>query len=64
MPFEYVRSVLGIFGESPFKPVHTHAEKSGEAVHKLKEAVDAYVKGDYITVRTLDTEISLSLIHI
>jgi predicted phosphate transport protein (TIGR00153 family) len=58
MPIEYIRSVLGIFGESPFKPVHTHAEKSGEAVHKLKEAVDAYVQGDYITVRTLNAEIS------
>ncbi|MCL7416009.1 MAG: TIGR00153 family protein [ANME-2 cluster archaeon] len=58
MPTKYIRSVLGIFGESPFKPVHTHAEKGGEAVRKLKEAVDAYCNKEYITVSTLDTEIS------
>ncbi len=58
MPIEYIRSVLGIFGESPFKPVHTHAEKGVEAVHKLKLAVDAYTKGDFLAVQTLNTEIS------
>lgn len=58
MPIEYIRSVLGIFGESPFKPVHSHAEKGWEAVQKLDLAVKAYCKGDYIAVQTLDTEIS------
>lgn len=58
MPFEYIRSVLGIFGESPFKPIHAHAEKGGEAVHKLKLAIDAYCSNDYIQVQTLNTEIS------
>jgi predicted phosphate transport protein (TIGR00153 family) len=58
MPIEYIRSVLGIFGESPFKPVHTHAQKGVEAVHKLKLAIDAYCSGDYLTVQTLNTEIS------
>lgn len=58
MPIEYIRSVLGIFGQSPFKPVHTHAQKGGESVHKLKEAIDAYCNGDYMAVQTLDTEIS------
>jgi len=57
MPIEYIRSVLGIFGESPFKPVHTHAQKAVEAVHKLNMAVDAYCRGDYMTVETLNTEI-------
>lgn len=58
MPIEYIRSVLGIFGESPFKPIHTHAEKGVEAVHKLKQAVDAYCHSDYIMVQTLNAEIS------
>lgn len=58
MPIEYIRSVLGIFGESPFKPVHTHAEKGGQAVQKLQQSVKAYCKGDYMAVHTFDTEIS------
>ncbi|MCG7847865.1 MAG: TIGR00153 family protein [ANME-2 cluster archaeon] len=58
MPIEYIRSVLGIFGESPFKPVHSHAEKGVQAVHKLKESVDAYCTGDFLAVQTLNTEIS------
>lgn len=58
MPMEYIRSVLGIFGESPFKPIHTHAEKGWEAVNKLKLAVDAYCNGDHEAVQTLNAEIS------
>ena len=58
MTAEYIRSVLGIFGKSPFRPLHTHAETSGKAVKKVSEALIAYCEGDYEKVNVLVEEIS------
>lgn len=58
MTTEYIRSVLGIFGKSPFRPLHTHAETSGKAVKKVNEALVAYCDGDYERVNHLVEEIS------
>lgn len=54
----YVRSILGIFAESPFQPLHSHAEKACEAAYKLEEIVQAYCDGDVEKVQELGEEIS------
>ena len=56
---EYIRSVLDVFGKSPFRPLHMHAHKGLEAVQKLSEAVDAYCAGDMKRVEELSVEIDL-----
>lgn len=58
MTTNYIRSVLGIFGQSPFRPLHTHAETSGKAVKKLNDALIAYCKEDYDLVNVLVEEVS------
>jgi len=58
MTTEYIRSVLGIFGKSPFRPLHTHAETSGKAVKKVSEALIAYCDCDYERVNVLVEEVS------
>ncbi|MDD2666410.1 MAG: TIGR00153 family protein [Methanocellales archaeon] len=54
----YMRSILGIFAESPFKPLYSHAEKACEAAYKLEEIVQAYCDGDVEKVQELNEEIS------
>lgn len=54
---EYIRSVLNIFASSPFKPLGMHANKGGEAVRKLSEAMHAYCEGDMQRVEELNREI-------
>ncbi|HIH37274.1 MAG TPA: TIGR00153 family protein [Methanocellales archaeon] len=54
----YMRSILGIFAESPFKPLYSHAEKACEAAYKLEEIVQAYCEVDVEKVQELSEEIS------
>ncbi|HJH32094.1 MAG TPA: TIGR00153 family protein [Methanosarcinaceae archaeon] len=56
---EYIRSVLNVFAESPFRPLHMHAEKGGDAVRKLSESVEAYCEGDMTRVEILSREIDI-----
>jgi predicted phosphate transport protein (TIGR00153 family) len=57
MKREYIRSVLNIFAKSPFRPLVMHANKGGEAVRKLNEALQAYFAGDMEHVRELSRDI-------
>ncbi|MDI6640543.1 MAG: TIGR00153 family protein [Methanocellales archaeon] len=54
----YIRSIAGIFAESPFKPLYKHAEKVCEAAYKLEEIVQAYCDGDASRVQKLSDETS------
>ncbi|MBU2617288.1 MAG: TIGR00153 family protein [Euryarchaeota archaeon] len=54
----YMRSIAGIFAESPFKPLYEHAERVCEAAYKLEEMVQAYCDGDASRVQELSDEIS------
>jgi len=54
---EYIRSVLNIFAKSPFRPLHMHAIKAGDAVRKLNEEISAYFACDMATVIKLNNEI-------
>ncbi|MGP8320769.1 MAG: TIGR00153 family protein [Methanosarcinaceae archaeon] len=56
---EYIRSVLNVFAESPFRPLHMHAEKGGDAVRKLSESVEAYCNGNMARVEELSREIDV-----
>ncbi|MBN1134566.1 MAG: TIGR00153 family protein [Methanosarcinaceae archaeon] len=57
MKREYIRSVLNIFAKSPFRPLVMHANKGGEAVRKLNEALHAYCAGDTERVEELCRDI-------
>jgi predicted phosphate transport protein (TIGR00153 family) len=57
MKREYIRSVLNIFAKSPFRPLGMHANKGGEAVRKLNEALQAYCAGDMVRVEELSRDI-------
>jgi uncharacterized protein Yka (UPF0111/DUF47 family) len=56
---KYIRSVLSVFAESPFRPLHMHAEKGADAVRKLSESLDAYCIGDMARVEELSSEINV-----
>ncbi|WP_406660100.1 TIGR00153 family protein [Methanolobus sp. ZRKC3] len=56
---EYIRSVLDIFAASPFKPLGMHANKGGEAVKALNEAVIAYCEGNSQRVSELNHDIDV-----
>ncbi len=56
---KYIRSVLSVFAESPFRPLHMHAEKGADAVRKLSESLDAYCIGDMARVEELSNEINV-----
>jgi predicted phosphate transport protein (TIGR00153 family) len=59
MKKEYIRSVLSIFASSPFKPLCMHANKGGDCVRKLSEAVHAFCEGDMEKVNQLNAEIDV-----
>lgn len=50
---KFIRSVTDVFGKSPFKKLHEHAEFAGKAAKLLKEAVMAYTMEDFEKVNTL-----------
>ena len=54
---EYIRSVLSVFAKSPFRPLHMHATKGGDAVRKLSEELSAYFACDMPAVLQLNNEI-------
>lgn len=56
---EYIRSVLNIFASSPFKPLVMHANKGGDCVRKLNEAMEAFCEGDMEKVMALSQEIDV-----
>lgn len=55
---KYIRSPVDMFVKSPFKPLHEHAEKAGEAVHKLEDIMQAFCDSDTKRVFKLSEEIS------
>ena len=56
---EYIRSVLSVFAKSPFRPLHVHATKGGDAVRKLDEELSAYFACDMPTVARLNNEVDI-----
>ncbi|MDY0386988.1 MAG: TIGR00153 family protein [Methanolobus sp.] len=56
---EYIRSVLNIFGSSPFKPLVMHANKGGDCARKLNESLLAFCDGDMDKVEGLSREIDV-----
>lgn len=57
-----IRSILGLFAKSPFRPLNEHADKVRLTVLKMDEAVKAYTDRDSDKVEALYHEIS-SLEH-
>lgn len=55
----YIRSVLGIFASSPFKPLVMHANKGGDCTRKLNESMLAFCDGDMDKVKELSREIDV-----
>ena len=54
-----IRSIMGLFAKSPFKPLTEHAEKVKLTVAKMDEAVRAYVEGaDPAKIKEMYLEIS------
>lgn len=53
-----VRSILGLFAESPFRPLTEFAHKVGECAHELVPLFDALFEEDYERVRQLADRIS------
>jgi predicted phosphate transport protein (TIGR00153 family) len=53
-----LKSLLGLIGKSPFKPLSEHAEKVRLTVWKMSDAMNAYGEGDAAKVDTLYHEIS------
>ena len=54
---KFIRSVTEVFGYSPFKALHKHAELCGKAVIKLKEQFEACRNRDFEKVKELEEEI-------
>ena len=54
---KFIRSVADVFGESPFRKLHEHAEIAGKAAILLREAVVAYSSEDFEKVENLRKEI-------
>ena len=53
-----VRSILGLFAESPFKPLRELGHKVAECAHELTPLFDAFFEGDYDAVRAQAEKIS------
>lgn len=53
-----IRTILGLFAKSPFKPLNEHAEKVRLTVWKMNDAVQAYADGNTPGVEALYPEIS------
>ena len=50
----YIRSIANVFAKSPFKAIHVHAEKVGEATYTMKDIFNAYFKVEYSKVDRLN----------
>ncbi len=50
---KFIRSVLDVFGYSPFKALRLHAEICGKAIGLLQRQFHAYRKGDFSEVEVL-----------
>lgn len=53
-----VRSILGIFAESPFKPLKELGHKVADCAHEVGPLFDAFFDGDYDAVRAQAEKIS------
>ena len=53
-----VRSILGIFAESPFKPLKELGHKVGKCAHEVGPLFDSFFAGDYDAVRSQAEKIS------
>lgn len=53
-----VRSILGLFAESPFKPLREMGQKVRECAHELTPLFEAFYQGDYDAVRAQAEKIS------
>lgn len=53
-----MRSIGGVFGESPFKPLYEHARKACEAAYALEDIIKAYCDRDASKVDNLCEKIS------
>lgn len=53
-----MRSIGGVFGESPFKPLYEHAKKACEAAYALGDIIKAYCDRDASKVDNLCEKIS------
>ncbi len=54
---KFIRSITDVFGESPFRKLHDHAEVAGKAAVLLRDAVVAYSAEDFEKVENLRKEI-------
>ncbi|RLI00452.1 TIGR00153 family protein [Candidatus Bathyarchaeota archaeon] len=53
----FVRSVMDVFGYSPFKALRAHSELCGKAIGLLQKQFEAYKKGNYEEVERLKEKI-------
>jgi len=53
-----MRSILKVFGRSPFVPMQMHMEKVSSCVKRIPEIMDAYQHGDSEKVNSLSRKIS------
>ena len=53
-----MRTVLGLFGRSPFKPLSDHAERVHETVALIPTLVDAFMAGNWAETQALYERIS------
>lgn len=51
-------TILKLFGQSPFVPLHAHMDKIAACVHKLPELFDAMQAGDHEKLKGIAEEIS------
>jgi len=52
-----ISAILGLFGRSPFAPLHTHMEKVSSCVYMLNDLFHAIQKKDYDLVEQVSKEI-------
>jgi uncharacterized protein len=53
-----MRSIINVFGRSPFVPLQMHMEKVVECVGKLPEIVEIYRQGDSLAVEAMADKLS------